>query len=148
MAMLISALKGRRTRFDENLPAYGLMEDALFSRQFCAPGECLLVPSARGVHLGTKLGRTSGVRMGYSQIANPIYLSRVGRDFRLSGALKIAAQSLAANALHSLRPEPYIDRRGRLRGNLLAIRDAIAMRLHPTRIMQLPGSPDPSGSRL
>ena len=32
----------------------------------------------RGVHLGNKRGRVSGLRFGYSQIANPIYLLQKG----------------------------------------------------------------------
>lgn len=137
MAMRLDALKSRGTRFDENLPAYGLMEDTLFSFQFCKPGECIFVPSARGVHLGTKMGRTSGLKLGYSQIANPIYLWRVGSGVTLLGALKTALRAIAMNCARSLYPESYIDRRGRLKGNLLALTDAALLRLHPTRINSL-----------
>jgi len=37
----------------------------------------------------------------------------------------------------SLRPEPWIDRPGRLRGNLIAIGDLLRGRLDPARIQDL-----------
>ena len=37
----------------------------------------------------------------------------------------------------SLRPEPWIDRRGRLAGNLRALRDLVTGRLAPGRILEL-----------
>lgn len=137
MAMRIDALKERGTRFDENLPAYSLFEDALFSLQFCAPGECHLAYAARGVHLGTKMGRTPGVRMGYSQIANPFYIWRTVNGVPFLWAVRLATRALLANCAKSVRPEPYIDRRGRLRGNLLALGDTLLCRIHPTRIDSL-----------
>jgi hypothetical protein len=42
-----------------------------------------------------------------------------------------------ANLGKSLRPEPWVDRRGRLRGNLLALRDLATGRLSPERILEL-----------
>jgi hypothetical protein len=41
------------------------------------------------------------------------------------------------NLWKSLQPEPFIDRRGRLRGNLIAIRDALFGKMSPPRAMLL-----------
>jgi GT2 family glycosyltransferase len=70
--------------FDERLPLYGWQEDVDLSRRLAAFGTVVKVPAARGVHLSVKLGRNSGVRLGYSQIANPLYLSFKRRGYPLS----------------------------------------------------------------
>lgn len=89
-----------------------------------------------GVHLGVKSGRTSGTRLGYSQIANPIYLVAKG-TMRRSPAAKMALTNFIANLVKSPVPEAYIDRRGRLKGNLLALIDVLRGANHPTRILEL-----------
>jgi hypothetical protein len=86
--------------------------------------------------MGEKIGRTSGLRLGYSQIANPLYLlgkRSIPRDL----AWRIMRNNMSSNLWGSLWPEPYIDRRGRLTGNLIAIRDLAMRRLHPRRILEL-----------
>jgi hypothetical protein len=89
-----------------------------------------------GVHLGAKGGRTSGKRLGYSQIANPVYLLRK-RTMPRQLAWRLMARNLAANMLLSVWPEPYIDRRGRLLGNAAALYDLLRGRIHPERILSL-----------
>jgi hypothetical protein len=89
-----------------------------------------------GVHLGVKSGRTSGLRFGYSQIANPIYLMRKG-TMSLSFGGKSILKNLAANLFRSVRPEAYVDRVGRLKGNLFALGDLVRGKLHPGRITEL-----------
>ncbi|MDT0508391.1 glycosyltransferase [Novosphingobium sp. MMS21-SN21R] len=122
--------------FDENLPLYGWQEDVDFSYQLGKRGKLLLTDRLAGVHMGAKSGRTSGRRLGYSQIANPVYLLRKNTiPHRL--AWRLMVKNVAANALRTLRPEPYIDRRGRLVGNLLAIRDYARGRLHPMLVWDL-----------
>jgi hypothetical protein len=44
---------------------------------------------------------------------------------------------MAMNLVRSLAPEPWVDRRGRLRGNLLALADLMRGRMHPMRVMEL-----------
>jgi hypothetical protein len=39
--------------------------------------------------------------------------------------------------LHAPRPEPYVDRRGRLRGNMLALGDLLRHRMAPERVLEL-----------
>jgi hypothetical protein len=45
--------------------------------------------------------------------------------------------NIFANVTRSVKPEPWIDRRGRLYGNILAFRDALTGRMAPGRILDL-----------
>ena len=45
--------------------------------------------------------------------------------------------NVVSNLIHSVRPEPHIDRRGRLAGNLLAIGDWLRGRVDPQRVLHL-----------
>jgi hypothetical protein len=45
------------------------------------------------------------------------------------------SRNIAANALKTLRPEPWVDRRGRLLGNLRAIADLVTGRLDPRKVL-------------
>jgi hypothetical protein len=99
-------------------------------------GRILRLAGARGVHLGVKVGRTPGLRLGYSQVANPIYLARKG-SFPWSHALPSAARHCAINLLRSFAPEPEVDRFGRFRGNMLAVFDLLRGRMAPDRILAL-----------
>jgi len=47
------------------------------------------------------------------------------------------SRNIAANLLRSLTPEPYVDRAGRVAGNLKAFGDLIAGRLDPGRVLEL-----------
>jgi len=136
MGFRVSALREHGIRFDEDLPIYAWFEDVDFSRRLLPYGKLVLVPGAQGVHLGIKLGRTSGKRLGYSQVANPIYMARKGTLPWLSAASGIV-RHVSKNLLLSLRPEPYVDRRGRVQGNLLALRELLQGRMRPDRILQL-----------
>jgi hypothetical protein len=122
--------------FDENLPLYGWQEDIDFSLRVRPYGRIVNSTALRGVHLGIKLGRTSGVRFGYSQIANPIYLIRKG-SMSWRHANKLMWRNIAANMARSFFPEPWVDRKGRLKGNLLALIDMLRGRISPGRILQL-----------
>lgn len=136
MALRLAPLRAHGLTFDEALPLYGWLEDVDLCRRLARHGAIVRVPQAGGVHLGTKLGRTSGVRLGYSQVANPLYLARK-RSLAWHRASRQMARNLAANLLHAPRPEPWIDRRGRLRGNLLALADLLRGRCDPRRILGL-----------
>ncbi len=119
-------------RFDERLPFYGWLEDVDFSRQLAGYGLLVMSTSMRGVHLGTKTWRSPGVKLGYSQVANPIYLASKG-TMAVHRAAVLLMRNMTMNIIRSLRPEPWVDRRGRLRGNLIAFKDLIAGRLCPER---------------
>ncbi len=134
--MVIRAAARPDARFDENLPLYGWLEDLDFSAAFAAAGRVVKSNLCVGVHLGVKSGRSPGLQVGYSQIANPHYLATKGTmDPRR--ALKKATQNVIANLVRSFAPEPYVDRRGRLRGNLLAFSDLMRNRIHPMRVLDL-----------
>lgn len=122
--------------FDEALPQYSWLEDVDFSRRLVRYGRIVKLQDARGLHLGTKSGRTPGVKYGYSQIANPLYMVKKG-TLTWPRAGQQMARNVGMNMLWSLAPEPYIDRRGRLRGNILALLDVIFDRAKPERINSL-----------
>lgn len=122
-------------RFDEDLPLYGWQEDIDFAAR--VQGILLKTDAFYGVHCGEKSGREkSGVRLGYSQVANPVYLMRKGT---MTGrfARRLMIRNVLANHLKSFTPEPWIDRRGRAAGNWRAIWDLLAGRSHPRRILEL-----------
>lgn len=121
MAVRAQSVKKHGVRFDERLPLYAWLEDVDFSRQLAPYGKIVRAPRLRGVHLGTKsLGRSPGKRLGYSQVINPIYLAFKG-TMNWKRALKQVGRNLLANTVRSLSPEPWVDRRGRLKGNLKAL---------------------------
>jgi GT2 family glycosyltransferase len=136
MAVRMVPLRAHALRFDEQLPLYAWYEDIDLTRRLGVHGTILRLAGARGVHLGTKSGRVTQTRLGYSQVANAIYLARKG-SYPWSHALPSAARHIAMNAARSLAPEPHVDRKGRLKGNLIALADLVRGRMHPMRIMQL-----------
>jgi Glycosyl transferase family 2 len=123
-------------RFDESLPLYGWQEDQDYTGQAARLGQTVYMPHCKGVHLGTKSGRTSGLRFGYSQIANPIYLIKKG-TMPKAKAYKFMTKHLLANGIKSLGTHPLVDYPGRLKGNLLALRDLISGRCAPRRVLEL-----------
>jgi GT2 family glycosyltransferase len=123
-------------RFDERLVLYGWQEDIDFSCQMRSRGRVVCVTAMRGVHLGIKSGRVSGERFGYSQVANAVYLVRKG-TVPASFAFPLMLRNIAANVAKSFRPEPYVDRRGRLKGNLLAIFHVATGRVEPEYVLKI-----------
>ena len=121
-------------RFDEALPLYGWQEDIDFSAQLMPRGRIVASNAFHGVHRGVKAGRTSGVRFGYSQVANPVYLVLKG-TMTAQKAAGILLRNVAANLLKVWRPEPWVDRLGRVKGNWLALGDIIRGRVQPSRIL-------------
>jgi GT2 family glycosyltransferase len=134
--MSVRACHIGKLRFDERLVLYGWQEDIDFTSQLRLRGRVVGLSTIRGVHLGLKAGRVSGERFGYSQIANPIYLIRKG-TVPVTFALPLMARNLVANLVRSIRPEPYVDRRGRLRGNIIAIFHVLTGRDDPAYVLKL-----------
>jgi GT2 family glycosyltransferase len=136
MAIRFATAAAHGIRFDERLPLYGWSEDIDYTHRLGRFGRMVKLAGARGVHLGAKSGRSSGKRLGYSQVANPLYLRGKG-SYSWRRAAGSVGRNLAANLVRALRPEPYIDRRGRLLGNMLAFADLCTGRLQPERILEM-----------
>src|SRR5215210_1884016 len=134
MAFRYSALRNKR--FDERLPLYAWLEDHDFRGQIERHGRVVRADDLWGVHLGHKQGRVRGVTLGYSQVANVVYLAKKGTVPKPYLA-KLMSKNLLINAVRSLRPEPFVDRRGRLLGNMIALADIARGRIAPERILEL-----------
>jgi glycosyltransferase involved in cell wall biosynthesis len=131
MAFRLSMIGNQR--FDERLVLYGWLEDRDFGASIAKRGGRLVKgTSARGVHMGVKTGRVAGERLGYSQIVNPLYMLNKG-TMTLGQVADHVFRNVISNVLRAVRPEPFIDRRGRLRGNLLGLADVLCGRLDPER---------------
>ena len=124
-------------RFDEELPLYGWQEDRDITGQARKFGRVLFVPDCRGVHLGSAGGRTNGLKFGYSQIANLIYLHGKG-TVQASIVTRFVVRAVLSNVFHTLwgrRKKMYGER---LKGNQLAFADLIRGSCRPRRITELP----------
>jgi hypothetical protein len=127
----------RECPFDERLPLYAWQEDRDFTGQVLKYGRAIYAPNCRGVHLGVKAGRTSGLRFGYSQVANPIYLSGK-KTMTPRVAARFVGRALASNTIKTvLRRTALFDYPGRLRGNVMALADLVRGRCIPERILDL-----------
>ena len=78
-------------RFDERLPLYGWLEDHDFARRLRCQGMLAKVDDCVIVHRAASSGgRQAHLRLGYSQVMNPVYLARKG-----SFPLWLAAQQIS-----------------------------------------------------
>jgi len=136
MAVRMAPVRAHGLRFDEALPAYAWYEDIDFTRRLLPYGNILRLAGARGVHLGVKSARQPGLRLGYSQVVNSIYLARKG-SYPWSHALRSVARHIAMNLARSPFPEPWADRWGRFRGNMIGVWELVTGRAHPGRISRL-----------
>jgi glycosyltransferase involved in cell wall biosynthesis len=135
-AMRMAPIRAHGLRFDETLPFYGWLEDVDFSGQIKAHGRVVRAEGLIGVHLGTKRARSPGRRLGYSQIANPVYLLRK-QTIERQHAFNLMRRNLLSNLVYTPVPRPWTDSRGRLVGNLLALWDLLRGRCHPGRVRDL-----------
>jgi GT2 family glycosyltransferase len=137
MVVRLEPLRERGLRFDDRLELYSWQEDVDLSRRLAAFGNVILLEGARGVHLGVKRGRSSGVKLGYSQVANPLYLASKRSGYPMTVALNLIFRNMAKNIVRAFWPEAYVDRRGRLRGNIIALSDLIRGRMKPERVLEV-----------
>ncbi|MAD47195.1 MAG: glycosyl transferase [Oceanospirillaceae bacterium] len=135
MAFRASVLLDNHVRFDEQLPLYGWFEDLDFSASVDRFAPVVNSNYCLGVHLGTKAGRSPGLRLGYSQVVNPWYLAKKGTMPWKLAVISILRRVIA-NTVRSIKPEPWVDRLGRLKGNLLGIKDLLTGKAHPARILE------------
>lgn len=127
----------RTLRFDERLPLYSWLEDHDFARRLRTLGGLAEVDGCLMVHRAAASGgRSSHQRLGYSQVMNPVYLARKG-SFPVWLATQQIFRPVAKNLAMSATGSATEWRRERLRGNVLAARDAIRGRITPERIVDL-----------
>lgn len=135
MAFRVSAIGS--TRFDERLVLYGWLEDRDFAAAIAKKGGRLVKSAeASGLHMGVKGGRVAGDRLGYSQIVNPIYMMIKG-TMSLKRVITHIGGNMLSNFARAARPEPFVDRRGRVRGNVIAIFDVLRGKIQPERAATL-----------
>jgi GT2 family glycosyltransferase len=136
MAIRMKPVRAHGLEFDENLPLYGWWEDVDFSRRLSPFGDVLYSNRLRGVHMGSKSGRTPGKKLGYSQVMNIVYMMKKGSIPFDVGFVRIS-RNVIANLVRMMMPEPWVDRRGRLLGNVLAFMDAFVGRIDPKKILKM-----------
>lgn len=124
-------------RFDERLALYGWLEDKDFSVRVGRVGPLVTLADARLVHMAARSGRVSGTRLGFAQIMNPVYLWRMNGTLTTRQMLAYVARPLALNAVGIVRPKG-IDRLGRLKGNLGALRLIARRQIEPEAVRDIP----------
>lgn len=122
--------------FDQRLPLYGWLEDRDFSFRAASNGRAVWSDAIWGVHLGSRGVRISGLRFGYSQVVNPWYLMTKG-TMTPAHVCRNILRAFAANITGSILPDPYIDRAGRLKGNITGVSDIVRGRWKPEKIAEL-----------
>jgi GT2 family glycosyltransferase len=138
--MFVRADIARLLRFDEALPLYGWLEDLDFSIRCRRLGRIVLNGQTGLVHLGTTRGRTSDVRLGYSQIANPYYIwKKLSKPNIVYVIVTQWLRYIGINVAYLVFF--WIKRRGdrldRLEGNIKALFDLLSGRMYPGRILML-----------
>jgi glycosyltransferase involved in cell wall biosynthesis len=135
MAFRLKSIEGMM--FDERLALSGWLEDLDFGLRAGTRGRMISTDLLWGVHLGVTNARASGLKFGYSQVVNPWYLMEK-RIIKRFDAFTRISRGFAGNAIRVLAfQRSHIDRVGRLRGNIIGIKDIITGRWAPERVAQL-----------
>ena len=108
-------------RFDERLPLYGWQEELGFLRSAAAAPAGSFGRTASGEFtLAQNTGRVASLDLGTRRSSiRPILSAKA--TCRFGTAFRLMARNLLANLVGSIRPESCVDRRGRLRGNLIGM---------------------------
>jgi GT2 family glycosyltransferase len=129
-------------RFDENLPLYAFAEDYDMSLRIRNYGLVGRFRDCVAVHLETPSGRVSERKLGYATVANNWYFLRKSLTHCPSltigyarFVLRLAALEPFRNALAAVTGNR--DRGGRLKGNILALRDILTGKSSPDKINQM-----------
>jgi glycosyltransferase involved in cell wall biosynthesis len=122
--------------FDERLPLYSWLEDNDFAARCARFGRVGRYFRCAFVHMGVASARMPGGRYGFAQVMNAYYLWRKGT---LTGkyAASMCAKAVARNAAGAVVGDPRVDRRGRLRGNLVALGMIARNRVEPEYILTM-----------
>lgn len=111
--------------FDEQLPGYAWLFELEWARRVKPHGEIGYVSDCLLVHLAEKAGRAPGYALGKMQVQHPIYLYRKGRISLRELIFKYLARLIVANIAKMPIDSDTVDRLGRLRGNMDALRKEI-----------------------
>lgn len=134
--MVVRAQVARKTRFDEDLPLYGWLEDRDFGRRAGEYGEVGWYGGCVAAHLGVSSGRVSGARYGYSMVVNPIYLWRKGTmNFRETAVHVLRA--LGGGVRWAVKRDHSLGRSDRLRGCLIGLGLVLRGRIEPGYILEM-----------
>jgi hypothetical protein len=139
--------------FDERLPLYAIGEDTEIGFRLRRLGRVGGSGRCPIIHLAEAVGRISEVGVGYAQVINYLYFVRKGIGYPRMGGyfqalLATPATNLVFAALPWLDPRKSVDRGRRSRGNLLALRDALAGRIDPQRLVDVLASERKSGASV
>ncbi len=124
MAVRLSVVREQAVRFDERLPLYGWWEDIDFTLRLAKYGRVVKVNGARGVIFGGQAGAYLWSALWLlTGGQSPLYGAK--RECSLGRGGTHGWAPYRVNFLRSASPEAYVDRRGRLKGNLLAWWDVL-----------------------
>jgi GT2 family glycosyltransferase len=133
-----------REKFDERFVLYAWMFEVEITYRLLAYGKVGRYSGGRLVHLKVQAGRISGVRYGYSEVVNRVYLAlrpalASRRPYIVTWAIYNSVKALVLNSLYSIthRNDPCIDYAGRVRGNLKAFGDLLLFKVMPEQIHNL-----------
>jgi GT2 family glycosyltransferase len=129
--------------FDENLPFYSYGEDYDLSIRLERYGLIGRFAGCIGVHLETPGGRVQEVLRGYSFVANNWYFLKKGVMHRspliswIRFWLVCFGKSTLTSLSNLLKGDKSLDWSGRLKGQLLALKDIFLGCCHPGRIKEM-----------
>jgi GT2 family glycosyltransferase len=129
-------------QFDERLPLYALGEDCEMGFRLSRHGAVGGSARCPVVHLAAKSGRISEVGVGYAQIINYLYFAGKGIGYPRMATywhhlVRLPLVNLFFRLFPALEQKKSIDRKGRFRGNLLALADAARGRIDPKNLIAI-----------
>jgi hypothetical protein len=129
-------------RFDDDLPLYALGEDVEIGFRLSQHGEVGGSGRCQLVHLATRTGRIDEVGVGYAQIVNYIYFANKGIGYpRIACYYERLIKTPLVNIVFWLLPwfdrHSEIDRKGRVYGNILALRDLFRGSAQPSQLIHV-----------
>ncbi len=129
-------------QFDEQLPLYALGEDCEMGFRLSHHGSVGGSARCPVVHLAVSSGRISEVGLGYAQVINYLYFANKGVGFPkvatyFGKLIRLPLVNLCFSLFPFLDKKHNIDRKGRLRGNALAIGDVMRGNINPANLVRI-----------